>query len=122
RDEAILIGKMLTGVLFALSVFVVMLVLGLVGANLSAGHDHLLMFPATWLFGAFAFNLLFALVMSSAGVLVSVRASTVRQAMQTLSIGVMVLFYGGGFGFFFFMPAEWKARLIRFFLGQNLFR
>src|SRR4051812_23999608 len=33
QDDAILIGKMLTAVLFALAVFVVMLALGLLGAN-----------------------------------------------------------------------------------------
>jgi ABC-2 type transport system permease protein len=121
-DEAILVGKMLTSVLFALAISVVLLILGIVGANLSPNHDHFLIFPMDRLVGSLVFNTLFGMVVSSAGVLVSLRASTVRQAMQTLSIGVMVIFYGGGFGLLFLLPAEWKARLIQFFLGQNLFR
>src|SRR5437868_1222702 len=44
-DEAILIGKMVTAVLFGFAVSVVILGLGLVGVNLSPGHDHFLMFP-----------------------------------------------------------------------------
>jgi ABC-2 type transport system permease protein len=121
-DEAILIGKMVTAVLFAWVVSLAMIVLGVIGANVSAGGGHLMMFAMDRLIAAIGFNILLALVVSSAGVLVSLRASTVRQAMQTLSIGFMVIFYGGFLGIPFLIPAEWRARLLQYFAGQNLVR
>ncbi len=121
-DDAILIGKMITAVLFALGVSIGMLFLGMVGANVSSGHSGLLTFPVDRIVAALLFNFLLSLVVSSAGVLVSLRAATVRQAMQTLSVGFMVVFYGLVLGVPFLIPAEWRAKLLRWFAGQNLFR
>src|SRR5262249_24695327 len=119
QDDAILIGKMLTAVLFALAVALLMMITGLVGANFASGNGHLLLFPLDRFLAVLSFDALLAMVVSSAGVLVSLRASTVRQAMQTMGIGFMVFFYGLGLGVPFLLPAEWRARLIQFFLGQN---
>jgi hypothetical protein len=51
-------------------------------------------------------------VVATAGVLVSLHATTVRGAQQTLSIGIGVLFMGIVFGGSL-LPAEWKAELAR---------
>src|SRR5262245_15886244 len=121
-DDAILIGKMITAVLFAFALSIGMLLLAMVGANISSNHSQLLIFPVDRLIAALVFNFLLSLVVSSAGVLVSLRASTVRQAMQTLSVGFMVVFYGIVLGVPFLIPAVWRAKLMQWFAGQNLFR
>ena len=105
-DEAILIGKMLCAVFFAWISLIVMLGLGLLGTNLSHYEGRILMFPTDRLIAALVFNFLLALLVSSAGVLVSLRAPTVRQAMQILSFSFMGIVYGGVFGFQFFVPPE----------------
>jgi ABC-2 type transport system permease protein len=121
-DGAILMGKVITAVLFAWLLSVGMLVLGMIGANISSGQSGLRLFPLDRVVAALVFNFLLSLVVSSAGVLVSLRASTVRQAMQTLSVGFMVVFYGFVLGVPFLLPATWRARLMEWFAGQNLFR
>jgi ABC-2 type transport system permease protein len=119
-DRAILVGKLLCAVGVAWAAFLIMLILGLLGVNIAHGRDHLLMFPQDRLLTALVFNFLLSLVTSAAGILVSLRAPTVRQAMQILSIGFMVIVYGGGFGYLL-LPADWRAAIVRFVMGQNLF-
>jgi ABC-2 type transport system permease protein len=53
---------------------------------------------------------LFAILATGIGVLVSLRASTVRQAQQSLSIGWLALFFLGVFGVQLISPAT-RARL-----------
>ncbi len=89
---------------------------------MSSDHSRLLIFPANQIAASLVFNLLLSLVVSSAGVLVSLRAATVRQAMQTLTVGFMLVFYGGILGIPFLIPEEWRTKLIQFFAGQNLIR
>jgi len=96
-----------------------MLALGLSGVNIAHGHGHLLMFSRERLITALVFNFLLSLVVASAGVLVSLRAPTVRHAMQVLSIGFMIIVYGGIFGFQM-LPADWRASITHFVLAENL--
>src|SRR4029078_3802729 len=44
-DDAILIGKMITAGLFAWALSIGMSILALIGANISSGHEGLLLFP-----------------------------------------------------------------------------
>jgi ABC-2 type transport system permease protein len=119
-DQSILVGKMLCAVLVAWAAFLLMLILGLIGVNIAHGQGQLLMFPVNRLITALVFNVLLSLVVSSAGVLVSLRAPTVRQAMQILSIGFMIIIYGGAFGFQM-LPADWRAPIIKFLMDQNVY-
>jgi len=58
-----------------------------------------------------------SLLAASAGLLISVRAPTVRQAQQTLSVFVMALVFAPVFGVQA-LPAELQARLARL-AGEN---
>jgi ABC-2 type transport system permease protein len=97
-DRAILLGKVIVTVGYAWAMAIASLLLGAVVANLSTGHG-----PGTWVFyhplelflEALALCLLVSLLAVSAGVLISLRVATVRQAQQTLSIGTIVLVFGG---------------------------
>jgi ABC-2 type transport system permease protein len=119
-DLSILIGKIVAGVLLAWGLMVLTLGLGLVSSvlsNVGAQSRPSLGTIAT----ALGFYLLLCLVMSSAAVLVSLRAPTVRQAIQTLTWSFMVVFFLAIFGFAR-IPPEWRATLARVFAGENLLR
>ena len=97
-DRAILLGKVIVTVGYAWGMAIASLLLGAVTANLSTGNG-----PGSWEFyhplevflEALALSLLVSLLAVSAGVLISLRVATVRQAQQTLSIGTIVLVFGG---------------------------
>lgn len=95
-DHAILLGKVAVTVGYAWGMALVGLLLGAVVVNLTHGdgqEDWLFYQPILFL-AAVALSLLVSLFTASAGVLVSLRAATVRQAQQTLMIGVIVLIFG----------------------------
>ena len=99
---------------------VVTLVLGLVSSvlrNVGAQSRPSLGTIAT----ALGFYLLLCLAMSCAAVLVSLRAPTVRQAIQTLTWSFMIVFFLVIFGIAR-IPPEWRATLARVLAGENLLR
>ncbi len=96
-DRAILLGKVIVTVGYAWGMALVSLLLGPVMANLSAGSGD-----SSWVFyhpfelflEALALTLLVSLLAASAGVLISLRVATVRQAQQVLIVGTLVLTFG----------------------------
>jgi len=92
-DSAILLGKMFAAVTYGWGLVLIMLVLSLVTVNLAARTGQLLVFPWRFAVGAPLLALLGAGLAATAGVLVSLRAATVRQAAQTLNIGVLLLIF-----------------------------
>jgi ABC-2 type transport system permease protein len=96
-DRAILLGKIAATVLYAWGMSVLSLLLGLVLVDLFRLQGHWMFYPPDLFVDALALSLLASLLGASAGVLVSLRASTVRQAQQILSIGTIVLVFGATF-------------------------
>jgi len=90
-DRAILLGKVAAGVGYALFMTVLLLTVGLVTVNVSDWTGTLVLYPATTIVGFFIFGTLGACLVAGIGVLVSLRAATVRQAAQSLSIGILLL-------------------------------
>lgn len=109
-DRAILFGKLGAAVGYGWGLTLVAILLGLVAVNVVHGRGELLLYPAATGLAAVVLSLLMAGLAGSAGVLVSLRASTVRQAQQSLSIPIMLLLFAPWLGFQA-LPAEWKARL-----------
>jgi ABC-2 type transport system permease protein len=95
-DRAILLGKVLVTVGYTWGISLAGLLLGAVTANLAGG-------PGAWAFyhpwdvflEVVAASLLVSLLATSAGVLISLHAGTVRQAQQILAVGTIVLIFGG---------------------------
>jgi ABC-2 type transport system permease protein len=73
----------------------------------------LLMFAPDTALAVVLGSLLGGIFMASAGVLVSLRASTVRQAQQTLSMSFLVLIFGAVFGIRA-LPSAWLISMSRF--------
>jgi ABC-2 type transport system permease protein len=92
-DRAILLGKMGAAVAYGWGLVLAMLLLSLVTVNLSARSGPVLMFPWRFAVGAPLMALLGAGLAATAGVMISLRAQTVRQAAQTLNIGVLLLVF-----------------------------
>jgi len=109
-DSAILLGKIFAAVTYGWGLVMVMLVLSLITVNLAARTGPLLMFPWRFAVGAPLLALLGAGLAATAGVLVSLRASTVRQAAQTLNIGMLLLIFIPVLGIQA-LPDAWKAQL-----------
>lgn len=97
-DQAILLGKVIVTVMYAWGMAVVGLLLGLVLVNVLHGHGSWEFYHPFGVFlEALALSLLCCVLGASAGVLISLRSATVRQAQQILSIGTLVLIFGGVF-------------------------
>ena len=109
-DRAILFGKVGTAVSYGWGLTMVSLIMGLVTVNVAQGQGELLLYTPRVILGSCGLGLLTAGLAASAGVLVSLRASTVRQAQQVMSIATMVLLFVPIFGVQA-LPAEVKGRL-----------
>jgi ABC-2 type transport system permease protein len=97
-DRAILLGKVIVTVGYAWGMALVSLLLGLVLVNLLSGHGSWAFYhPLDVFLEALALSLLSSVLGASAGVLISLRSATVRQAQQILSVGTLVLIFGGIF-------------------------
>lgn len=117
-DGAILVGKLLAAVLYGVAISVVLLAIALLTVNLRfrAGGPHLYAAPTAA--SALALAVLAAGLAGSTGVLVSLRAATLKQAQQRLAIAFMLLFLLPFFGLRA-LPAEVKARLLGWATGMT---
>ncbi len=118
-DEAILFGKIVAAVVYAWSFVIVLLLVSLVTVNVMHWQGHLLLFPLPVLAGAVGFSLLTSVLAASAGVLVSLRASTARQAAQALSVGVLIVLFVPVFGIRA-LPEAARERIAQMFLGGGV--
>ncbi len=92
-DEAILLGKVLTATLYGWTFAVVSAAVGLVTVNVFHGDGSIVLYPPELAIALLVFGFLGSALMACAGVLVSLRAATTRQAAQTLSLAIVgVLF------------------------------
>lgn len=111
-DRAILFGKFCTAVCYGWGLTVVSLLVGLVTINVAHGRGELLLYPAPIFLGAVVLSLLMSSLTASIGVLVSLRAATVQQAAQRLSLGVMIVVFAPIL-IVQVLPAEWQARIVQ---------
>jgi ABC-2 type transport system permease protein len=108
-DRAILFGKIGAAMGYGVGLTWLSLLLGLVTTSLVDGAGRMLMYPPEVGIGIMAFSLVGAGLAAGGGVLVSLRAATVRQAQQTLNIAIMVLLFVPLLGLRA-LPAAWQAR------------
>ena len=93
-DNAILLGKVAAAVFQALFFASITVLVGLVTVNITLrGDGGLIFFPPMQVATALVLCPLSGLLMGGFGTLVSLHAKTVRQAHQSLSIGIMALIF-----------------------------
>lgn len=117
-DRAIVLGKIGAAVVYAWGLTIASLLLSLISLNVVHGGDGLILYPPLIAVGALLGSLLASILVSAAGTLVSLRAATVRQAQQTLSVAIMVLLFGSVYGLQA-LPEEWQQRFATFFAGAS---
>jgi ABC-2 type transport system permease protein len=118
-DRAILLGKVAAAVGYGWGTTLAALLIALVTLNLAFGQGQLLLFPPIIAVGGFALSLLGAGLVASAGVLVSLRAASVQQAQQSLSLAIMLLLFVPVFGVQA-LPGDWKLSLAQAVAGASI--
>jgi ABC-2 type transport system permease protein len=95
-DRAILLGKVIVTVGYTWGMALVGLLLGLVLVNLVNGHGNWTFYhPFDLFLEVLVLSLLCCVLGTGAGVLISLRSATVRQAQQILSVVTLVLIFAG---------------------------
>ena len=107
-DRAILFGKLTAAVSYGWGLTMVALLLALVPAGLKAGR--VVAYPPATLLGAEFLSLFAIVLVSGGGILVSLRAATVRQAQQTLNVGLLAVGVVAIVGFAL-LPEAWRESL-----------
>ncbi len=118
-DRAILLGKIFAAIAYGWGLSMACVLMGVITINVIYGKGTLLFYPLDVTIGIVAISFLGSALASCAGVLVSLRASTVRQAQQTMSISMMVIFFVLLFGLQA-LPDGWKMVLISGISGLSL--
>lgn len=91
-DQAILFGKLLAALAYGFTLTWIIMLISIITINVSLGSDEFLFYPMPMAVAAVVFSLLISGLSASIGVLVSLRAGSVRQAQQMMSAGMLVLF------------------------------
>lgn len=110
-DHAILFGKILAAVAYAWGVTILTILAGLTTVNVLFGQGQLLLFSPLEGLLIILITLLLSILVTSAGVLVSLRASTVRQAETMFLVG-MAAFAFIPMAIAFILPDNLKESLL----------
>jgi ABC-2 type transport system permease protein len=89
-DRAIFLGKLAVSISLGFVMMLAVLLLALLTANIVHWNGQVQFYSPTILLLDLAFGLVLATLIASAGVLISLRASTVQEAQQLLGVVVMV--------------------------------
>lgn len=120
-DRTILFGKIAAAISYGWGIAIAGLLLSLATINLIHGRGRLIIIPASSAFAAIVVSLFGCAFAAAGGVLISLRAPTVRQAQQTLSVAMLVLMFGGIFGVKA-LPPHAQKWLLSFVTGSTLFK
>jgi ABC-2 type transport system permease protein len=98
-DRAILFGKLGAAVSYGWGFSLATLVVSTIVINVAHGHGQLLMYAPGILIGIIGLSLLVSVLAAGLGVWVSLRAASMQQAQQQLSLAMFLLFAVPVFGF-----------------------
>lgn len=110
-DFAILAGKLLSAASYGLLVTALIVISGVVGVNIIHGRGEFIFYPLKGFIIAMAACVLIAFLIAGIGVLTSLKASTVRQAQQTMSFGIIFIALLPTL-FFSFIPSDMRDSLL----------
>jgi len=91
-DTSILFGKILAGIIYGTLITFLCILVGLTTVNLAPGHSGILIYPLSIAIVIITAVLLISTLASGLGVLVSLCATSVKQAQQTFTIAYLALF------------------------------
>jgi ABC-2 type transport system permease protein len=108
-DQAILFGKIATAVVYAWMMTMLLVLMGTATLKIKLGGGGFLPLPVMIYVAGMTLIFLAATMAASAGVLISLRCATVRQAQQVLSFTVMVPILP--LWFVPLLPARWSGAI-----------
>ncbi|WP_250123656.1 ABC transporter permease subunit [Chroococcidiopsis sp. CCMEE 29] len=117
-EQAILFGKVGAVVGYGWGLTLLILLVGLVTVNVVDSNGELLLYPLHITLGGVVLGLLTATLAASAGVLVSLRSATVRQAAQQLAFASIALTWIPIFGFSL-LPSQVQTSLSESVMNAN---
>lgn len=117
-DRSILFGKICAAIGYGWGITLIGLLVALVTINFAHGEGELLLFPAQIGVAIVSLSFLVAWLAAGLGILVSLRAASVRQAQQTLSLAFLFLFIP----LFLvpLLPDSMRGTIIRFMSGLDI--
>lgn len=117
-DKAILFGKIAAAIAYGWGLTMVCVLLSIVSVNLAFSEREFLFYPPKSSLAIFSFSLLIAGLATGIGILVSLRAATVRQAQQTFSVAFFLLFIP----MFIvpLLPEEHRIKIMEFLMKANV--
>ncbi|MFB3785356.1 MAG: ABC transporter permease [bacterium] len=118
-DRAILFGKIATAVFYGWGLTLCILLMNLISINVMYWNTGLVLPPVLSLIAAAGIGLLVAAMSASLGVVISLRAPTVRQAQQSISLMVMLLWFAPFF-LALLIPDSWKKAMAESFQDVGL--
>ena len=118
-DRAVLFGKVATVVAYSWGGMVAAALLGLVTVNVAHAGSGLLVYRPEVALGTLAVGLGVAVLAASAGILVSLRAASVRQAQQVLGLSLALLIGGSQVAWAFLVGDAAKAGALRFLAAKS---
>ncbi len=110
-DRAILSGKLLISILYSFIMTLIFIFLALVVVNIAYWDGKILMYPAALLEFALVVALLVDTLFAAIGVLISLRAPTVRQGSETLFMVIFAL-AAIPFALYIILPNDLKNSLL----------
>lgn len=93
KDGAILLGKAIASATYGLALTWLNLLISLITVNIAFGASGLLFYSLPVIVAIIVFSSLGSFFAASVGILISLRAATVRQAQQTLSIAMLLFLF-----------------------------
>jgi len=117
-DKAILLGKLAAAMGYGWGITLVTVFMSLISINLLHRGDGLLIFEPVIGWGIVFSSLLSAGLSAGVGVLVSLHASSVRQAQQTLGLAIMLLLIIPLFGIQA-LPSEIQMKIAKLYLETS---
>jgi ABC-2 type transport system permease protein len=110
-DRAILYGKISAAVLYGFGMTLVLIALGLTTVNVAFWDGQIAMYPLDMFAFALVAAFLISVFFTALGVLVSLRAPTVRQGSETLMVALIAIAVIPVV-LFFLLPDDWKTKLL----------
>jgi ABC-2 type transport system permease protein len=117
-DRSILLGKITAAICYGWGFTLASLLLGLISVNIVHGQGEFLLYPPVIGFSILSSSFLMAAFASTLGVLVSLRAATVRSAQQTLGSAaflplLLIIVIP-------MLPESMTGRLLAWFMGRDI--
>lgn len=118
-DRSILFGKIGAALGYGWGLTLISLFLGCVTVNAAYSEMGFVFYEPSMTLGIFLWSFLGGGLAACAGVLVSLRAATARQAQQALSITIMLLLFVPVFGFQT-LPEGWRQQVTGALVGISV--